>query len=161
MVGCCCRCAIFCLLESSPLLSCQPSRGDAEWQAFLSRLRDVPEPQSESRGVTDIHNFYLYAELEKLQDAFLWGKKSCCPESCGPGAAGPACRWCKEGDAVVQAGNGTAQLWESSGKISFDFFVLHVELSRPLWYLLMLSVHRFSLPGEWEGMSFARSLACQ
>lgn len=74
MVGCCCRCAIFCLLESSPLLSCQPSRGDAEWQAFLSRLRDVPEPQSESRGVTDSHNFLPICGAWKAARCLSLGK---------------------------------------------------------------------------------------
>lgn len=101
-------------MESSPLLSCQPSRGDAEWQAFLSRLWDVLEVWQTSTI------FYLYVELEKLQDGFHWEKRLL------PGELWSrhcwSCLSVLQGDTVVQAGKSTAQLGQSYRK---NFHWLH------------------------------------
>lgn len=88
-------------------------------QAFLSRLRDVPEPQSESWCVTDIQHCYLHMELKMLQDASPWKKQL---ERGSPGPGGPTGWCCREGDVAVclyTIQSNLDRYWE----ICFEYFL--------------------------------------
>lgn len=110
------------------------------WEHFM----DVPELQSESWGVTGIHKFPPLCGTWKAARRFSLGERAAVRRPVVQTLRVLSC-WCyREGDAVVQAGNGTAQLGESSGKICFGFLVSCVTVMA----IVMCSEHRCILLGE-------------
>lgn len=158
---CCCHCAIFCLLKSSPSLSCQPSRGDAEWQAFLRTLHGCARaPKWVMRCDRHPQISTSMWNLKSCKTVFF-GQKSCCPQTCGPDTAGPVL-------LVLQGRRCCCAGWKWHSPVRGEFW------ENLLWLLGLLcnchghcdtlwcvvSIAAFCL-GKREGMSFACCLDWQ